>query len=90
MEKKGMSEEKMVLHHAVELSKVITKYIGDRPHLHAYGITTMAYAVEMLLSLPFNGDEKGFDAESEEFRKFLSIVHDDVKKLARLTQTAAN
>lgn len=80
---KNKSEEELVLYHSARIMETIAKYIHDRPELHRYGITAVGYAVEMLLSLPHEGDEEGFDDESREFRKFLGIIHGDVRSLMR-------
>ena len=82
MSKKTKQDEgQMVMHHASELAQVIAKYISSQKEIHKYGMTTVAYAVEMLLSTPFQNDMRMYDKESAEFRRFLSVVHEDVKAL---------
>lgn len=90
MSKADFDEGQLVLHHAARLSEKIVKYIHDRPIVHQYGMTVVAYAVEMLLSLPHEGNEMGYDKESEEFRRFLGTVHGDVKKIVNSSDGLAN
>lgn len=91
MAKRNKEEEKeFVFTHAAKIMETVAKYIHDRPELHAYGMTAFGYAVEFLLGSLHDGDEKGFDEESKEFRMFLEDIHGDVKKLMRPVDSASD
>lgn len=91
MSKKAKQDEgNLVIHHASRLAQEIAKYIHANTEIQKYGMTTVAYAVEMLLSTPFLDNMRAYDKESTEFRKFLAVVHDDVKNLINTANIMVN
>ena len=91
MNKKTKQEAgEMMIRHASRLAQEIAKYIHANKEIQKYGMTTVAYAVEMLLSTPFLDNMRTYDKESTEFRKFMAIVHDDVKNLINTADMMAN
>lgn len=82
MNKKVKQEDDgIVIRHAAQLAQEIAKYIHANTEIHQFGMTTVAYAVEMLLSTPFQDNMRAYDKESTEFRKFLAVAHNDVKNI---------
>lgn len=69
-------EEKLVVETACDLATAIHKFIYERQNVHKFGITVIAIAVEMILSHSPN-----WDKTSQEYREFLGIVHNDLKKM---------
>lgn len=91
MSKKTKQEDgEMMIRHASRLAQEIAKYIHANEEIQKYGMTTVAFAVELLLSTPFQSDMHTYDKESTEFRKFLAVVHDDVKNLIKQATMMAN
>ena len=61
-------------------AKMIAERVDKQPQTHEHFGTILAYAVELLLGIPFDHKGKEYDALSKDFAKFLSTVHQDVKK----------
>lgn len=73
-----------VFGNAAQLANVITKWIGDRPECHKMGMTVIGYAVELILGSATEHQGEEFDRMSAEFRNFLGVAHEDVKKAAEI------
>lgn len=54
--------------------------MDEMPVLRPFFGTILAYAAEVLLGIPFDHKGKEYDQTSKDFAKFLSTVHEDVKK----------
>ena len=60
-------------------AKMIAERVDRQPQTHEYFGTILAYAVEILLGIPFDHKGKEYDQISKDFAKYLSTVHEDVK-----------
>lgn len=61
-------------------AKWIAERIDKQQRIQAHFGTILAYTVETLLGIPFDHKGKEYDQVSKDFSKFLSTVHEDVKK----------
>ena len=73
-------ENHLILMEAHLWAKMIADRIDKQQRIQANFGTILAYAVETLLGIPFDHKGKEYDQTSKNFAKFLSIVHEDVKK----------
>lgn len=61
-------------------AKMIAERIDKEQRIQANFGTILAYTVETLLGIPFDHKGKEYDQTSKDFAKYLSTVHEDVKK----------
>lgn len=70
----------LILMEAHLWAKWIAERIDKEQKIQANFGTILAYAVETLLGIPFDHKGKEYDQVSKDFAKYLSTVHEDVKK----------
>lgn len=91
MGKKATPQEaKIVLNDAIELMHIIAHFINEKPHRSEHGMTILAYAVELIIHSASNGDMKEFDRLSKTWKNFVSLAHEDVKKMIEITDLNVN
>jgi len=73
-------ENHLILMEAHLWAKMIADRIDKEQRIQANFGTILAYAVETLLGIPFDHKGKEYDQVSKDFAKYLSTVHEDVKK----------
>ena len=72
-----------VMKEAADLATAISKHIAPRKHIHAFGMTVVGYAVEMMMQVASEESGQDFDQMSAEWLSFMRQAHQDIKRIAQ-------
>ena len=67
---------------ALELGAMIYDYFRKNEEARAYTMTVLGYAFESMLASVCDGNAHMYDMMSSNFRGFLAVAYEDVKKKA--------
>ena len=79
--KKKRNDEKVLIEGANEMAEMMFNFFKDREDYQPYTFAVIGYAAELMMR--FMGEQTGigFDKLSKDFRQYLGIVHDDIKRI---------
>lgn len=81
MKNKKETDEQTLIQGANEMAALMFGFFASNEEYQSFSIGIVGYATEILLSFFAANIGKSHDDMSEEYRSYLGLVHDSVKKM---------
>lgn len=80
MKNKKETDGQILIRGANEMAALMYDFFASHEDYQSFSMGIVAYATEILLSFFAANIGKSHDELSEEYRRYLGVVHDDVRK----------